>query len=63
MLEKLNNRRQFLTASALGLAATATTNALGGEPVAASCEMAVADRVLASTADWSDGLAQHCFSR
>ena len=57
MLEKLNNRRQFLTASALGLAATATTNALGGEPVAASCEMAVADRVLASTADWSDGLA------
>lgn len=57
MGEHANNRRQFLTASALGFAATATTNVLGNESVAASCEINVADSVLASSADWNDGLA------
>lgn len=51
------HRRQFLAASSLGLAAAATTKVYASEPIPASCESAVAQQVLASSASWDDGLA------
>jgi NTE family protein len=41
----------------MGLAVAATTKAHGNEVLTSSCESSVADQVLASSANWSDGLA------